>query len=698
MNVSEKFFPQREQIVDHDVIDLSQLLGTLWRRKLWILAAGLLFLLAGVYYAFSVATPKYKATTDILLNANGAELVDLSAVLPSLGADSEAINTEVEVLKSRALIERVVKAADLTRDPEFNSTLRPPSLKSKLKSLLTGAESKPPNAQFELTTTIKAVQERMNVRNLPSTYVLQITVISEAADKSVMLADLIAEQYVLYQMDVKFEATRDASQWLSSRVADLKIELEQAEARVSEFSSSSKVVSLESVQALERQVKDLRDRRDGTASSALIAEQKVLDLQALTDASAEEKAQKADDARLLTILRTQGEGEAFDARFEQVLTTARQQAERTSLQATSLSNSISSMEAEIAAQSEELIELQQLSREAEASRLLYEYFLGRLKETSAQEGIQQADSRLLSRAVLPEGPAEPKKSLILIVSLMLGVMFGSGGALIWEMRQNNYRQAKDIEDDTGIPVMGQVPLLPARSRKAGIEYLSEKPSSAAAEAIRNLRTSVLLSGIDHTPKVIMSTSSLPGEGKTTISFAMAHNLVGLGKKVLLVEGDIRRQIFSQYLGAKDAKGMMSVLSGDTKLEDAVIFNELIGADILVAEETKVNAADVLSSDSFAKFLERAREIYDFVIVDTPPVLVVPDARVIAQNVDAVLFTVRWDKTSKTQVRDALRMFETVGVSVSGIVLNQIDGRGMKRYGYGDSYGAYSSYGKKYYNN
>ena len=91
-------------------------------------------------------------------------------------------------------------------------------------------------------------------------------------------------------------------------------------------------------------------------------------------------------------------------------------------------------------------------------------------------------------------------------------------------------------------------------------------------------------------------------------------------------------------------------------------------------------------------------LYDFVIVDTPPVLVVPDARVIAQNVDAVLFTVRWDKTSKTQVRDALRMFETVGVSVSGIVLNQIDGRGMKRYGFGDSYGAYSSYGKKYYNN
>jgi len=207
-----------------------------------------------------------------------------------------------------------------------------------------------------------------------------------------------------------------------------------------------------------------------------------------------------------------------------------------------------------------------------------------------------------------------------------------------------------------------------------------------------------LSGLEKTPKVIMSTSSLPGEGKTTMSFALAQNLVGLGKKVLLIEGDMRRLVFSQYLDVKDAKGLISVLSNDISLADAVIHDPTIGADILVSEPTKVNAADVLSSQRFDEFIAETRDAYDFVIIDSPPVLVVPDARVLANKVDTVLFTVLWDTTTKTQVRDALRMFETVGASVNGLILNQIDPKGMKSYGYGDSYGAYGAYGSKYYTN
>lgn len=143
---------------------------------------------------------------------------------------------------------------------------------------------------------------------------------------------------------------------------------------------------------------------------------------------------------------------------------------------------------------------------------------------------------------------------------------------------------------------------------------------------------------------------------------------------------------------------MAVLSGEISLEEAVMHDPVMKADILISEPSNVNAADILSSERFADFLETARKAYDMVIIDTPPVLVVPDARVVAQHADTVLFTVHWDKTTKTQVRDALRMFETVGVSVTGLVLNQIDPKGMKHYGYGDSYGAYGSYGAKYYTN
>ncbi|ATG48578.1 GumC family protein [Celeribacter ethanolicus] len=690
--------PSSPNISDDDVIDLGALLSVLWRKKLWILASIVACALIGAVYAFAIATPKYRATSVILLDSSGEQLLDLGAVLPSLGTDSEAINTEVEVLKSRRLLERVVTAAKLTEDPEFNATLVPPGLKTRLRNVLTGSERDRPTQDQQTTLAINAMLERMSVRNVPNTYVLQVTVETEAAEKSALLADTIAEQYILYQMDVKFEATRDASEWLTTRVADLKLELEQAEARVSEFSANSEVVSIETVQALERQLKELRERLQ-TMRTSLQSETARLDaLNAAKTASAGQKAEVAGDPRLATLYHETGEGAAFDARFNQLVMQASTQVQRTEAQVQSLETSIAMREADIARQSDELIQLQQLTREAEASRLLYEYFLSRLKETSAQEGIQQADSRILSNAVLPDGPSEPRKSLILAMSIILGAMIGAALALLWEMRQHGYRQASDLEAETGLSVMGQIPLLPSNNRREGLEYLADKPASAAAEAVRNLRTSVMLSGLDKTPQIIMLSSSLPGEGKTTVSFALAQNFVGLGKKVLLIEGDIRRRVFSQYLDVKDAKGIMAVLAGEISLEEAVMHDPVMKADILISEPSNVNAADILSSERFADFLETARKAYDMVIIDTPPVLVVPDARVVAQHADTVLFTVHWDKTTKTQVRDALRMFETVGVSVTGLVLNQIDPKGMKHYGYGDSYGAYGSYGAKYYTN
>jgi len=685
-------------VQDDDVIDLGALISTLWRKKIWIVASVFLFTLSGAFYAYGVAPSKYRATSVVLLEASSGQLMDLGAVLPSLGTDSEAINTEVEVLKSRRLLERVVTAANLIDDPEFNGALRPLGLKAKLVDFVTGTERETLPRDRQLVSVINAMLDRLSVSNVPKTYVLQITVETEDAQKSAMLADTVAEQYILYQMDVKFEATRDASEWLTSRVADLKVELEQAEARVSEFSANSEVVSIETVQALERQLKEQRDRLQTMRVSLERDTDRLNDLTRLVSASAEEKIEMAGDPRLTTIYRENGEGSAFDARFDQLLAQARVQEQRTSAQVQSLEMSVEAREADIARQSDELIQLQQLTREAEASRLLYEYFLSRLKETSAQEGIQQADSRILSNAVLPNEPSEPRKSLILAMSMILGAMVGSGVALLWEMRQNGYRLASDLEAETGLPVMGQIPLFPTGSRRDGLDYLADKPASAAAEAVRNLRTSVMLSSLDKAPKVIMSTSSLPSEGKTTVSFALAQNFVGLGKKVLLIEGDIRRLVFSQYLDLKDAKGLMSVLSGEITLEDAAIHDPIVGADILVSEPTTINAADILSSDKFAQLLDVAREAYDIVIIDTAPVLVVPDARVVAQYVDTVLFTVRWDSTTKTQVRDALHMFETVGRPVNGLVLNQIDPKGMKQYGYGDSYGAYGSYGAKYYTN
>ncbi|MDQ7080731.1 MAG: CpsD/CapB family tyrosine-protein kinase [Paracoccaceae bacterium] len=235
--------------------------------------------------------------------------------------------------------------------------------------------------------------------------------------------------------------------------------------------------------------------------------------------------------------------------------------------------------------------------------------------------------------------------------------------------------------------------MPTKQRRDALNYLIKKPTSAAAESVRNLRTSILLSNVDKPPKVIVITSSMPGEGKTTVSLALSHNMAGLGKKVLLVEGDIRRRTFSEYFKIEGSRGLLSVISGEAAPEDIVYRDEKLGFDVLVGEKSMTNAADIFSSEKFRQFIEDMRKAYDYIVIDTPPVLVVPDARVIAQNSDAVLYAVKWDSTPKGLVLQGLKMFETVNCPVTGLVLSQVDSKSMKKYGGHDGYHA-----KGYYDN
>ena len=445
-------------------------------------------------------------------------------------------------------------------------------------------------------------------------------------------------------------------------------------------------------------MKDLRDRIDvGDEAQTVAADLLILMKSAQTRA---DRAAAAGDFQLDRFLSRAGRepriAQAFDARYNQLLMQAEMDVTRAGQQLETLRRSERQLSEQIRRQGDDLIQLQQLNREADAIRLLYEYFLTRLNETAAQQGIQRADSRILSHAVIPRGPSEPRKSMIVAMAGILGVMTGVGLVLLRELRQQGFRTAQDLEVSTGYTVLGQIPQIPGR--RNALQYLSDKPTSAVAEAVRNLRTSVLLSNVDNPPKVILSTSSVPGEGKTTNSVALAHNILGLGKSVLLIEGDIRRRTFRHYFDDLPANGFVSVLSGAVPVDDALYKPKGFGADILVGEHTDINAADLFASERFADLMADLRQRYDTIIIDAPPVLVVPDARIIAQEADAVLFTVQWDQTSKAQVDEALRMFQTSNRRITGFVLSQISPKGMKRYGYGSGDGAYATYGSDYYAN
>jgi len=686
-----------------DEIDISSLLRTLWRGKLWIALCGFLALFLGGYYAYGLAVPVYTAKAAIALESRQEQVMDIESVVTGLGGDQSTINTEVEVLRSRGLIEDLVIDMNLLADPEFNTTLQPPPRFSIgqavgiMRSLFSEpAASAPTSERAVVDATINKVLESISASNLRQSFVFEITVTTEDPDKSAAMANRLAELYIQDQISVKFEKTEQATSWLSERVSGLQIELETAQAELKDFSTNTELVNAETLAALNRQLKDLRDRRAALVMQVDATNTRLETLQDVRETGPAAFVEIAGDPALNQALRRLQDGNvgaetAFETRADALITRAELEATRATSQLSAIETSITEVGTRIDNQSEELVILEQLQREVEASRLLYEAFLSRLKETSIQQGIQQADSRILSRAVVPSSASAPRKSRILALSLILGLMAGSGAVLLREMAQNTFRTSEDLEQKTGYSVIGQIPKIPAKHRKNVLEYITQKPNSVAAEAIRNLRTSLLLANLDAPPKVIMSTSSVPGEGKTTQSISLAQNFAGLGAKVLLIEGDLRRRVLDEYLGHDQKHGFLSVISGELPLEKAIVHDDTIKADILYGEQSSINAADLFSSNTFAEFINGLREHYDHIIIDTPPVLAVPDARVIGQLVDAVIYTVRWDSTSHRQVLDGLKSLDRVNVRVSGLVLGQIDGNKMKRYGYADSYGDYSSY-------
>ncbi|WP_372921997.1 GumC family protein, partial [Roseovarius sp.] len=699
---------------DEAEIDLGQLARVVWRGKWWIILTAFIATMIGGYYAYSAATPVYTTAATVLQETNQDPVIDLSGGLGGAiggGGDSQSINTEIEVMRSRGLLENLVDALGLIEDPEFNSTLRPPPTFSVSRLIALGREALGRTPPETLVLSAKEIEDReeaikdrvvnavrnaLSISNIRSSFVYTIGITTEDPQKSAQIVNTLAALYIANQLDVKNEANVSATAWLADRVTELRIDLENTENAVQEFNANTDLINADTLAALNRQVKELRDRLANIRESRVSQQSRLAEIEAARQTQDPTlMAEAVDDRTLNQLLATLDGGaderERFDARFDQLATRTELEIQRLQNQITALERTVQEQESVISQQSADLLTLQQLEREAESALLLYEYFQTRLQETSLQSGILAADSRILSRAVVPQGPSAPRKPLILALSLVLGAMAGIALVLLREFRRSTFRASEELEEATGQSVLGEVPRIKVRRREKLLKYLADKPTSAAAEAVRNLRTSILFANPENPPQVIMSTSSVPGEGKTTQSLALAQNLAGMGKKVLLVEGDVRKRVFAEYFNIKDEHGLLAVIDGKTPIADAVTHEPSLKADVLMSEKPDRNAGDIFSAPAFAQFITEVRGIYDYIVIDTPPVLAVPDARIIGKLVDAVIYTVRWDHTTRRQVAQGIDAFRKAKIPVTGLVLSQVDPKGQKRYGYGDSVGSYGSY-------
>jgi capsular exopolysaccharide synthesis family protein len=698
-------------------------------------AVAVAIVLAAALLTFQ-ATPKYTATANVMIDPRQEKVTNSEAVLSGLPPDTTVVDTEVEVLKSRQLAERVVKSLNLEADPEFNPRVAKPS---GVKALIAGvtdmfrapdpAKLSPLEAQKRHEAVVDRVLAGLSIKRAGLTYVINVSYESASQEKAAEIGNKFAELYLLEQMEAKFDATRQATTWLSQRLEELRTQVVADEAAVQQYKIANNLLSASGTNLTEAEISNYNqtlaqaqaqvaedEARLNTARSQLAhgstgddvgeaLESRVI--QQLREQRTQVSATVADlqgrygdrhpemlkAKRQLSDIDTQ-----IQAEIQRVISNLQAKVEVSRQRAGAVASSLGGAKGMLAANNRAMVRLNELQRSADASRTLYESYLNRFKETSSQQGIAQSDARIVSKAKIPTRPSSPKVTMNLTLGLLLALGAGVGAVILAEMLDSGLATADDVVRRLEATYLGSIPLLASvadEAKAAPIDYVVAKPLSSFSEAFRNLRTSILYARLGEPVKVVAVTSALPGEGKTTTSICLGRASALQGQKVLVIDCDLRRRALNRLLRNEPAVGLLEVLSGEATLEQAITPDADTGADFLPLSKRGVTPKDVFGTAAMDRLLAELRVRYDLVVLDTAPVLPVADTRVLAPKADAVIFLTRWRKTPQHAVESAFRFLSGTGAHIGGVALTQVDMKQQAKYGYGDPGYYYADY-KKYY--
>lgn len=623
-------------------LDILGMLRVVWNGK-WVIALTMIccVLLAG-YYAFRMTQPRFVATATLQIDVQPTTFGDLSRTVQNPGTDIASLNTQVAILKSNQLLGQVVHSLDLLADPEFNRYLNAPSplsvttLRGQLRNLLSGTENIIPDSAAIFEKTIQNLRGVISVEQPRDTYILRISANSRSAEKAEVIANTLAATYLMDQIHAKDAASQEAERWLTGRVDALQIQLQTQETAITGLISQAQVQEDTALDNLSNQVFAIDQQLDAAHDALGI-------IQTASGATATPRLQ-AEVTRQRTRIA------ALTSQRDRLLT-------------------------QLSAQSEGLVTLHQLQRQADATQVLYETFLARLQETRIQRGLENPDSRLISGAT-KGSYLGPRKTFILALSLVVGALLGLTIVTLQHTLRRGVFDAITLRQETGIPVIAQVSRSNA-DRTRGIRKLLKRARPVYGKAMQDLRTALAVSAKGQPSKTIMLTSSIQNEGKTGYAIALAQSFGRAGKSVLLLSADSTSALPSA-LGWQPKVGMHDVLTKNAALSETINRSPRLPADLLHIGQT--NAGDsVFLADRFTGFMTDLAARYDHIIIDAPPVMTAPETQLLAQFADSVIYCVAWSKTPLALVHLGLNTLHVADAPATGLILSKVNARKMRRF-------------------
>lgn len=726
------------------IVDPKQALGALRRRLPLFFAAVLATFLTVAILTFQTI-PVYSSSASIIIDPSDDDVlsIDLGAQLSGAAPDSAVVDTEVEIIRSRSLAEKIVKKLNLVENPEFNPNLQEPGavdrLKATIKNTIAGfSPSNTPDAApmdeiseealaaREMDLVVGMLLRKTSARRIGTTYGIEISANSQDPELAAEIANAIANQYLVEQLDAKFEATKRRTEWLEERLTDLRAEVAEAESVVEAYRSASGLIASGETTINEQQMADINGQLIVQRAELSEAEARLQSVQSMirqglgADTSAEAlrspviaelRRQQADLARqrndaqnrygprhpeYIRITTEESNIQAqIDVEVQRIVANLQGEVTIARQRVNSLENNLNRMRGTISDNNRARVRLRELERNADASRSIYEGFLENFKMSDDAEGIREADARILSRAAVPLAPAFPKTSLNLVIGVVLGLMFGVLAVILAESMNNQVNSGSDIEDTFGMPFLGNFPKLTGDAKKNPSEYVIDNPLSSYAESFRNLRASIMFADLDTMVQTVAITSSQPDEGKTTLTYGLGRMSAMSGTKTLVIDGDFRRKQLTEKAGIEAEMGFLECLFGEAKLSQAIVVDPKTSLHILPLTPDRHTPRDVFGSKAFNALLERLKEEYELIIIDTGPLLLMAETRVLTSKVDQVVVVARWQKTNRTVLKQTLGILADFRANVAGVVLNQVDLNKYHRHGYGHSgYKAYAKYYSK----
>jgi capsular exopolysaccharide synthesis family protein len=712
---------QSEQSV-HGAISGGDVLRAVWRRK-WLIAA-VTIVLTVMNVGVALMLPKlYRAEVLLQADPRGGRLVEGNVTSLPNELDGGGLAGQVDVIRSPDIALRVIASEGLEEQEEFSreldregeatlsTTLRGyvAWMVHQARQVLPGGASADfaPPPQPPLTEEYRRREDAIRIlqRNLQVDYdlrgaSLRIRYISEDPALAASVANAVALAYVDHQMERKLDLLRNATQWLSERLEGLRTKAVEAESRMAEFRQRHDLGTTEAPVFTQQQLADLhaqlitaigieaeaeaRARRAEAAARAnqlggipeainsptvqRLREQEVITSRRLAELNSDGNLRTASTVRaeLAQVSRR------INEELGRVLESLRGEAEVTRARRTSIEATIARLTSAAVQRDSYSVQAAQLEREAVANRAVFDAAVRRMEEARTLDGLQRPDVSVVSPALVPARPYKPRLELVAGLGFAGSLFAGLGLATLIELRRRTLRSLAQGETALGIHGIGWTPALRLRRGEQPEDIVLREPTHLFSECLRSITVGLRTAG-GRSSRVILVTSALPAEGKTTLALSYTRMAAAAGQSCLLIEADLRRPTFNKRLGAEPHHGLSDLVGGrKPRLGEVVQRDEASGADFIVAGEDGGDPLRALDKVAFGAFIEQARDCYDTIVIDAPPILAVADGAMLVQHADVVLLVVRWDRTPVRLAAQALGRIRRAGAENVAFVLSQID--------------------------